>query len=283
MRPDARERFGLDLARHGAAVAVPIPRLQVFELEDQPWFPVGPRDLATDYLRFVEDRLALHRPVVPLLAEVLRTTSATAVVDLCAGAGGPVDRLRMDLEAQGLAVHFTLTDRYPNISAFERAAHASGGHVTYVTDSVDARNVPDELRGVRTLFNAFHHFNPRDAVAVLRNAARARQPIGVFELPERSVVTLVPVVTITPLMVALATPFIRPFRWRRLLWTYVVPVVPLTCWWDGTVSMLRAYTVSELHQLANEVGVDEFSWRAGQVPVGSTPGKLTYLIGWPSR
>ena len=28
----------------------------------------------------------------------------------------------------------------------------------------------------------------------------------------------------------------------RMLWTYPVPLVPLTCWWDGIVSQLRAYT-----------------------------------------
>jgi hypothetical protein len=118
---------------------------------------------------------------------------------------------------------------------------------------------------------------------VLRNAAQARQPIGVFEMiPERSVPALMMMLAVTPVMVALTTPFIRPFLWRRLLWTYVLPVVPLTCWWDGVVSLLRAYTVRELERLASEVAVEGFSWRAGQVPIGSTPGKMTYLLGWPA-
>jgi hypothetical protein len=259
-----------------------MPRLQLFELEDQAWFPTAPRDLATDYLHFMETRFTLHRPAVALLAELLRTTSATSVVDLCSGGGGPIERVREDLDAEGLPVHFTLTDRYPNVPAFERAANASAGRISYAADPVDARRVPDELRGVRTLFNAFHHFAPRDAVAVLRNAAQARQPIGVFEMiPERSAAALMMMLTITPVMVAVATPFIRPFRWHRLMWTYVLPIVPLTCWWDGVVSLLRAYTVRELEQLATEVGVDGFSWRAGRVSIGSTPGKLTYLLGWP--
>ena len=44
-----------------------IPRLHLFELEDQPWFPAAIRDLATDYLHFMETTFAMHRPVVPLL------------------------------------------------------------------------------------------------------------------------------------------------------------------------------------------------------------------------
>ena len=42
-------------------------------------------------------------------------------------------------------------------------------------------------------------------------------PPGIFEIPDRNLATLVPMVLLTPLLVALAPPFIRPFRWRRLL------------------------------------------------------------------
>ena len=43
---------------------VVLPRLQLFELEDFPWFPRAIRDLATDYLHFMETRFNLHQPVV---------------------------------------------------------------------------------------------------------------------------------------------------------------------------------------------------------------------------
>jgi hypothetical protein len=64
-------------------------------------------------------------------------------------------------------------------------------------------------RGFRTLFNAFHHFQPADAIAVLRDAARAGQPIGVFEIPDRSLRTRDPLLLLTPLLVAATTPFTR--------------------------------------------------------------------------
>lgn len=37
---------------------MPLPRLQLFELEDLTWFPHTIRDLATDYLHFMETRFA---------------------------------------------------------------------------------------------------------------------------------------------------------------------------------------------------------------------------------
>src|SRR5712692_11768404 len=87
-------------------------------------------------------------------------------------------------------------------------------------------------------------------------------------------------VVFTPLFVALATPFIRPFRWGRLFWTYVVPLVPLTCLWDGLVSQLRAYTVGELDRLTQDLAHDSYQWRTGQVPIPPTHGHVTYLFGY---
>ena len=69
---------------------MPLPRLQLVELEDLTWFPHTIRDLATDYLQFMETRFALHKPVVPLLRMMLENSKTSCVVDLCSGGGGPV-------------------------------------------------------------------------------------------------------------------------------------------------------------------------------------------------
>ena len=258
-----------------------LPRLHLFELEDQSWFPTTIRDLATDYIHFLEAGFALHVPAVPLMAEALRLTGATHVVDLCAGAGGPIAALLQALAADGIKPHVTLTDRFPNVRAFQQAAEESNGQISFWSEPVDVRSVPPELHGFRTMFNAFHHFAPSAALDVLRDAVRAREPIGIFEIPDRRWSTLLSLFILTPLLVAAMTPFIRPFCWRRLLWTYLLPLVPLTCWWDGIVSQLRAYSVSELQSLADATGATEYFWSCGRAPMLSTPGYLTYLIGSP--
>jgi hypothetical protein len=257
---------------------MPIPRLHIFELEDLPWFPQSIRDLATDYLHFIETRFALHEPVVPLLRGAIEESNATRVLDLCSGGGGPVLSAYEALIDGGVTVHFTLTDKYPNLLAFRRlsALHPSG--ILYVANSIDATTVPQDLTGLRTMFNAFHHFAPEPARCVLKCAVEARQPIGIFEIPERSLATIFPLL-FTPIFVALSTPFIRPFQWRRLLWTYLIPLVPLTCWWDGLVSQLRAYTVGEMLELAQ--GLGDYDWKAGRVGIGGTLGHVTYLLGNP--
>src|SRR6266487_712142 len=124
---------------------MPLPRFQLFELEDLPWFPRAIRDLATDYLHFIERLFDLHKPVVTLLRRALEKSNLSHVVDLCSGGGGPVLAVYEDLLADGIAVQFTLTDKYPNITAFRRLAGLHPSGIDYLADSVDAAKVPREL------------------------------------------------------------------------------------------------------------------------------------------
>ena len=168
----------------------------------------------TNRSRLPGHALRLHRPVVPLLRDLLERTGSERIVDLCSGGSGPLLAVVRELRESGLEVR-----------------------------------------------------------------AGARQPIAVFEIPERTL-SVVLSTLLAPFMVLVATPFIRPFRWGRLVYTYLLPLVPLTCLWDGVVSQLRAYTPDELDRLADDVSM-EYAWASGKVAVGGLPARLTYLIGHP--
>ena len=256
-----------------------IPRLQLVEIEDLPWCPALIRNYATDYLHAMETRLDLMTPVLPLLLLTIASSGATQVVDLCSGGGGPVLALYEGLLTSGVRIGFTLTDKYPNLEAFTRLA-ALHPDLRFISAPVDATALPPNLPGMRTLFNAFHHFAPTQARAMLADAAEARQPIAIFEIPERGLLMFL-VVMLTPALVLLVTPFIRPFRWSRLLWTYLIPLVPFLCWWDGMVSMCRAYTVDEMRALTTGLGGHQ--WTIAQASIRGSLGHITYLIGIPIR
>lgn len=269
-----------------------LPRLHLFEIEDQAWCPTFLRDYGTDYLRLIQSWLGVPELVAPLLLEELSSTGATRIVDLCSGGSGPIVDLAALLARTGKPVTVLLTDKYPNRKAFERARQdvldslaaqqhvdASEAPLRYVSEPVDATAVPSHLRGLRTLFNALHHFRPAEATKVLADAVKDRQPIAVFEVSQRSVLSLLRILFV-PIMVFVATPAIRPFRWGRLLWTYPLPAVPLLCLWDGMVSQLRAYSPKELTALAAASCDGSYRWQQG-VLSGST-GEITYLLGSPA-
>jgi hypothetical protein len=256
-------------------------RLHLIEIADQPWFPCVIRDAVTDTLQFTFNACGLYGPVIPHLNKVLRISGARKVLDLCSGSGGPWLRLQRQLEEDhGLPVTVRLSDKYPNLAALQRLQAVSNNKITFHPDSVDAKAVQSDHKEFLTMFTCFHHFRPDDARTILRNAAQNHEGIGVFEVPQRRPLAIL-LTILMPVAAFVFVPFIRPFRWSRLLWTYVIPVVPFVLLFDGIVSCLRAYTPAELAELAASVPVSGYRWEAGEVRGAISPIPVTYLIGWP--
>jgi hypothetical protein len=250
-------------------------RLHLIEIHDQPWCPTSLRDALTDFLQFTINLGGTYDAVVPILRDAIARARATRVVDLCSGAGGP---WRTWLgEPRGMAPGFAgpvvLTDKYPN-------RLAQSGLLPFHPVPVDATAVPSDLKGFRTLFTSFHHFRPADARAILADAVRQGQGIGVFEISRRAPREIA-VIALTWLAVLAFVPFIRPFRWSRLAWTYLPPVLPLVGLFDGIVSCLRTYSPPELRELLR--GLDTYDWQIGETHSRWSPLVVTYLVGVPKH
>jgi hypothetical protein len=255
-------------------------RVHAVELEDQAWFPAVFRDAGTAYLRLAADLAGQPAYMAPKLAQVLRVTGVRRVIDLCSGGAGPIPALIEQLNQAGLETTAVLTDLYPNVQTLEAVARGSGGRVEAHPEPVDATSVPEVLTGCRILCNAFHHFRPQQARRILQSAVAAKQPIAVFEATERSVPFLVGIL-FAPIFFALACPFLRPFDWRWIVFTYLIPLIPLFILWDGFVSGLRVYSPQELDDLLDGIDGESFAWETGRVKMGSQPAHVTYLLGWP--
>ena len=259
-----------------------MPRVQLFEFEDLPWFPQILRECMTDFLSFLGQRGHLvYAGFAERLGRALEATGENALLDLCSGGGGPaLSILGLLRQRSGAPVHLLLTDLYPNLPRFERA-HAGGlGTIESCPTPVDATAVPDALPGFRLICNAFHHLPPDQARKCLADAVDQGRGIAIVEMAERTATSLFGVTLGTSAVLAV-TPFIRPVRVSRLLLTYVLPVVPVCTWWDGMVSCLRAYSTEELTSLVASLPDNEYVWDIGRLPVPYSPTSLVYLIGYP--
>jgi hypothetical protein len=256
-------------------------RLHAPEIEDQPWCPLFLRDGLTDFLTDSAELLGLYDTATASIAALVRRHQARCLVDLCAGAGGPVVRTRELLRRDhGLDVDVVLTDLYPNRGAFARMAEQSGGRVRGRLEPTDATRVPKDVVGLRTVFNGFHHFRPEVARAIVEDAARQRQPFISLEVVERRVRTIA-TVSGAPLL-AMALALARPRSVSRLLCSTLIPIIPGAAGWDGLMSCARAYGVAELADLTANIHVDGYSFRVEQVSCRWIPLRITMLIGEPS-
>src|SRR3954465_9951017 len=162
-------------------------RVQFIELHEQPWFPASLRADVTDALQFGFNLLHAYDPIAPLLQSVIDSTwnGTQSIVDMCSGGGGPwldfVRTLRCrDASADSADLQVWLTDKYPNLEAFESLSASSDHHIKFYPEPVDAMKVPRALKGVGTVVSVFPPFPPEDARAILQNAVDAGESIGIF-------------------------------------------------------------------------------------------------------
>lgn len=157
---------------------LPIPRLHLFEIDDQTWFPDPLRQHVQAVLaHFWTNQLPILQPSSPasIVARVLRAQLGSSAlseytfVDFCAGAGGPTPAIERALndgsrgrsgEKSGegennktideddhhhhQGVDFVLTDLHPHLPAWHAAAKQSP-NILFVPAPIDASNVPPDL------------------------------------------------------------------------------------------------------------------------------------------
>jgi hypothetical protein len=235
--------------------------MRLFEIHDQKWFPQRLRDLTTDALQFTLGVVDLYKPIVNRLRTALMETGSRSIVDLCSGAGGPLISLSHALgQLNGVPVTIYLTDKYPHRNSLD-TKKSGQSTLEFVSRSVDATNIPEDLHGFRTIFSSFHHFSQVEARAILQDAVKKGEGIGIFEGAGPHALTVL-MLFLMPFGPILLTPFIRPFRWSRLLWTYVMPVIPF---FEGLVAALPR---------------NDYEWEIGEERGGLVPITVTYLIGY---
>jgi len=255
-------------------------RLHLFEFHDLDSFPHAWRNLTTDWLAFFEQVFNPYQRAFPMLVQAARTAGASNLLDLCSGSGQAMISLAGFLEKIGdQSLVITLTDKFPDLQAFEAAAKNSRGRIRFLPEPVDAAALPAGLNGFRTMFTSFHHFRPEAALGLIKDAVAQNQGIGIFEYTEWSWVWFCALL-FSPLVFAAAAFLIKPFSWKRLFWT--LTILPMLCAiWDGYVSCLRTYSTAQLNELVRKAGAGHYVWRTERIR--SFGGCfLTCLIGFPA-
>lgn len=255
-------------------------RHHLFEIEDMLWFPSTFRNLITDILEFLVVRFQIYEPVVPFIRDVMQHMKTNQIIDLCSGGSGPWSQIQTQLQEQQEDVSVTLTDKYPNMRAIEKIKKCPGRKIQYLSESVDAMNVPANLKGMRTIFSAFHHFEPDAAREILQNTVNSRSAIGIFEFTEKRL-DRVPLALFLPLLVFLVAPFIKPRTFRNIFWSNIVPIVPLLFTCDAIISHATTYTPEDLKELIQGIHSQGYEWKIGQTPNKLRTMRITYLIGFP--
>ena len=259
-------------------------RLHLFEFEDLAWFPNGLRVLMTRYINTIHKLLKSGDQIARCLADFFKQSDERHILDLCSGSGGPMPSVISILkDKHGIhGLRLTLSDLYPNLTMAKKINEQKDQSLSYLTDPVNALTLESEPKGLRTMICSLHHMAPSAASTILNNAQQARQPIFAYEISDNSFPRWLwwiafPVNIISVLLI---TPLVRPVSWRQLLFTYLIPVLPIAIAWDGAVSNARTYTLEDLEKIIPAQSLPgNYRWEKGTL--AGKGGDKIYLLGYP--
>ncbi len=262
-------------------------RVQLFEFEDFNWFPDLFRRNMTKLIVVFNRLLKLDEVVAKSLTQILKKHRINSIVDLGSGAGGIMPHVHAELALSQKDLTLTLTDLHPNKE--QMANFESNSKIDYFSESVNATALAEAPEGIKTMVNCFHHMPLSIARQILKSAQESKQTICIYELTHKPLPLIVwwlflPIgLVIVFLSALILTPFTKPITWQQLVFTYLIPIIPLAYAWDGQASMPRTYTKDDLEALVSELPNNkEYTWsyELGKTKNGKTTGYC--FIGQPN-
>ncbi len=267
----------------------PMRRIQLFEFEDFSWFPNWLRNCMTNLIVVLQRMMGIPEALAGLIAGIVESKEISRIVDMGSGSGGAMPEVLKILRSKpGLEnIELMMTDLYPNKEFIQRFNDTPEEGISYYENPVDATDIATAPEGLKTMVNSFHHMPPKEARKNLKSAQENNQPLLIYELGENNIPLLVwwvllPIsLTILMVMVLFMTPFVKPLTWKQVVFTYLIPIIPICYAWDGQASLPRIYTFADLDKLLDGLKKENYTWEKGYAKNEKGKKKGTYLMGIP--
>lgn len=265
-------------------------RLELFEFEDLDWLPDYIRSGVTNLIKVLHSLVGTTDILVDLIINCQKKIKFNQIIDLGSGSGGPmidvVDKINKSIEVDR-PIKLLLSDKYPNPQIVRSINDLKVPNVEYLKNAVDALDIRKTPRGLKTMIASFHHMSPNKAKQILFSAQDSKEPILIYELAENNIPVIIwwlllPIsLSILVIMSLLLTPLVRPLTISQIIFTYIIPVIPIIYAWDGQASIMRTYTFEDINLLIEKSPKNKnYVWEIGQAKKSN--GKKTgyYIFGY---
>ena len=255
-------------------------RIRTKEIHERSWCPELFRDSLTEFLSIVWT-VGVYKQAISEINQLVRGASKNTVVDLCSGAGDYIPALLKEINSgeEKFSVVIYKTDLYPNKRFFE----TGDDKIKYYPHPLAAENAFGRFDALFCMFSALHHFDEPEVLKILYRAAKNKRCIAFFDVSQRRFLTDILANIFLPGMVWAVAPCFKRFSWLHLVFIYLIPVIPLVVFIDGTLSRMRAYKIRELEVLAARVRkrYPDFYIRISEYELLGGMQKVTKITGYP--
>ncbi len=223
-------------------------RKNVKQISHSRVFPKYLKQLMNEFLSWFVLKVNASKPFIPVINEVLNQTNQKKINYIELNAGGGIETVKPFLD-ENVEV---------NISDF---------------NEFNVQNI-----GVYLFVNSFHLLSVDKAIKALNDITEKGHPIVIVEGNNDSLWQIVGMTFFVPLTVLIASPFVKPFRFTRLIFTYVIPILPLILVIDGCLALIKLYNPNDLKELVSKLNTTSYEWKMGKNDNGRG-GKIIYLTG----
>ncbi|WP_062059880.1 hypothetical protein [Aquimarina longa] len=265
-------------------------RIELFEFEDFDWLPKIIRTGATNLIIVLHKMMGTAEVITELVLTIHKKYKFSQITDLGSGSGGPMPEVLNKIHNinKHSSIRLMLTDLYPNPKIVQKINAQKLENITYNEQSVDATTIGKAPAGLKTMIASFHHMRPAIAKKILQSAQENEEPILIYEIAKNNIPVVVwwlllPIsLTILMIMSLIMTLFVRPLTFTQVLFTYLIPIIPIVYAWDGQASLMRTYTKKDIEGLLD---VDEnirYHWDIADAQKTNGKNLGYYIMGYPT-
>jgi hypothetical protein len=227
-------------------------RKQVFQFSAQSWYPQFLKRDMYEFMSWFVGKVNAAKPFLPVISEGLAHAPAQRIINIDSRIGAGFETVK-DL----------------------------------ISEKPEMLNLPIQKfntsnSGLYLFVNSFHKLKPDAARSYLQEIAKSRNAVVVVEGNNDSLWQVVGMTVFVPLAVILSGPFVKPFRVTRLIFTYLIPILPVVTMLDGFLALFKLYNPKDLNELVSTIAEKNYSWKSAKADNGRG-GKIMYLIGWPEK
>lgn len=223
-------------------------RKQIAQIMNLSWFPKPIKKLVSEFLDWFVVRVNATKPFIPLIEAVLEKTQTKKIINIEFNIGAGIETVKPFLKED----------------------------ITVASIPISKFNTNE--KGLYLFVNSFHQLNSAEARRILQRIADSGNPVVVVEGNNDSLWQIVGMTIFVPLTVLLTAFFIKPFRFSRIILTYIIPILPVIIVIDGCIALLKLYNPSDLLALTSSLNAEHYEWKAGKSDNGRG-GKIIYLTG----
>jgi len=199
------------------------------ELEDYTWFPTTLRNFQMDFIGFVVTKFNFYAVFIEHLQK--QNIEQDTMYDLCSGSGEPALSI---YHKSKCFKKLLLSDKFPSSANIQFS---------------DVLQMDFQKDNCYTMFNAFHHFEDKEKIQIITKLKVAGAKAYFVEILEPSLLFLLKVTALTLVANLFITPFIRPFSFTRIFFTYIIPINLFTITYDGIISVLKSRSIKQYQKL----------------------------------